>query len=143
MASKYVKDKIAGEFESVGGRLGNRIGQTVSQNAGTKGGEIGKKLGKSVCKKLEYASNALEKETVTKEEQLGIGGKIGTGLGILGKRLLEKRYGSSFADINDSSDLTSQGRVMGAKTEKMMKRAVKAGFRHVKKITEPRRKSKK
>ncbi|MBW2318373.1 MAG: hypothetical protein JRD47_08505 [Deltaproteobacteria bacterium] len=142
MASKYVKDKIKGEFESVGERLGDRVGQVVSPNAGTKGGEIGKKLGKSICGQLERASNALEKEDVTKEEQLGVGGKIGTGLGVIGRRLLEKRYGSSCGDMIDSADIATQGRIIGTKTEKMMKRAVKAGFRQAVKVTESWRKNK-
>ena len=61
---------------------------------------------------------------MTKEEQLGIGGKIGTGLGLIGKRLVEKRYGF-LARFTGSKELVDEGRVFGAKAEKIVKRVVK------------------
>ena len=81
---------------------------------------------------MERLHNRLEKETITKQEQLGIGGKLGTGLGLLGKNLAEKRYGI-LGKLAGSRNLVSEGRVLGAKAEKIVKRAVKTGIERLEK----------
>ncbi len=125
-----VKEHVKDELESLGERAGKRIGQCVSQGGDKRAGEIGRKLGKTVGQQLERVHGALEKENVTNEEQLGVGGKVGTGLGIIGKRLVEKRYGF-LGKLIASPDLISQGRVMGAKAEKLIKRTVKSGIKRM------------
>ena len=63
---------------------------------------------------------------------IGVGGKLGTGLGLLGKNLMEKRYGI-FGKLAGSRNLVSEGRVLGAKAEKIVKRAVKTGIERLEK----------
>lgn len=121
-----LKKQVKKELESLGERVGDRLGQSLSKNADKKGSQIGRKAGKVLGEQIERVHHALEKETLTKEEQLGIGGKIGTGLGIIGKRLVERRYGL-LGRIMGSGDLVSNGRAAGAKAEKIVKRAVKTG----------------
>ncbi len=123
---EQVKDQVKKEFESLGERAGKRIGEKISRNADKKAADIGRKLGKTFAEQAERVHDALDKETVTKEEQVGIGGKLGTGLGIIGKRLIEKRYGM-LGRLMGAGDLVSEGRTVGAKAEKIVKRAVKAG----------------
>jgi hypothetical protein len=126
MVENYVKKRIKEQLETMGERTGKRIGQAVSKNADTKAGEVGRKLGKTVAEQVERLHDTLEKETVTKQEELGLGGKIGTGLGIIGKNLVEKRYGI-LGKLAGSGDLVSEGRTMGAKAQKIAKRAVRTG----------------
>ena len=121
-----LKKQVKKELESLGERVGDRLGQSLSKNADKKGSQIGRKAGKVLGEQIERVQHALEKETLTKEDQLGIGGKIGTGLGIIGKRLVERRYGL-LGRIMGSGDLVSNGRAAGAKAEKIVKRAVKTG----------------
>lgn len=126
-----LKKQIKKELESLGEQVGSRLGQGLSKKDGDrKGAQAGKKLGKALGERVERLHDALEKEAVTKEEQLGIGGKIGTGLGIIGKHLVEKRYGL-LGRLVDGNNLESEGRVMGAKAEKMVKRAVKRGAKRI------------
>ena len=113
--------------EALEKKADNRTAQEVSNIAEGKAEEIGRKIGKALGEKVDRAQRALEKEIVTKEEQLGIGAKIGTGLGIVGKRLAEKRW-SFLGNLIGSGDLVAEGRTIGAKAEKMMKRAVKRGI---------------
>ena len=114
--------------ESLGKKAGKRIGQDISENAQAKAEEIGQKIGKSVGEQMDRVHAAFEQETVTKEEQLGIGGKIGTGLGIVSKRLVEKRYGF-LSRLMGTGDMVKDGRETGAKAEKIVKRAVKNQLR--------------
>ena len=79
---------------------------------------------------MDRVSDALERETVTREEELGIGGKVGTAVGIIGKRLIEKRYGV-LGKLMGTADLVTDGRTTGAKAEKMVKRAIKTGVQRV------------
>ncbi len=113
--------------EALEKKVDNRTAQEVSNSAEGKAEEIGRKIGKALGEQVDRAQRALEKEIVTKEEQLGIGAKIGTGLGIVGKRLAEKRW-SFLGNLIGSGDLVAEGRTIGAKAEKMMKRAVKRGI---------------
>ncbi|NVL91130.1 MAG: hypothetical protein HWN69_09130 [Desulfobacterales bacterium] len=124
------KKQIKNHLESLGERVGDQVAQGLSKGAENKGGKIGRKVGKVVGEQAERLHDALEKETVTKEEQLGIGGKIGTGLGIIGKRLVEKRYGF-LGRLMGGDDLVSEGRVIGAKAEKIVKRTVKKGVQRI------------
>lgn len=126
-----LKKQMKKELESLGEQVGGRLGQGLSKKDGDrKGAQAGKKLGKALGEQVERLHDALEKEAVTKEEQLGIGGKIGTGLGIIGKHLVEKRYGL-LGRLVDGNNLESEGRVVGAKAEKMVKRAVKKGAERI------------
>jgi len=124
------KKQIKNHLESIGERVGDQVARGLSKGAENKGGKIGRKVGKVVGEQAERIHDALEKETVTKEEQLGIGGKIGTGLGIIGKRLVEKRYGL-LGRLMHGNDFVSEGRVIGAKAEKIVKRAVKKGVQRI------------
>ncbi|MDY6952698.1 MAG: hypothetical protein SWE60_14400 [Thermodesulfobacteriota bacterium] len=130
MVKNQVKKEVKKELESLGERLGQRIGGAVSSKAHNKGSELGKKAGKTVARQVERVADVLENEEVTKEEQLGIGGKIGTGLGVMAKHALEKRYGF-LGRLMGSEALISEGRTTGAKAEKILKRAVKNGVRRV------------
>lgn len=126
MANKRTKK----ELESLGERAGARVGQSLSKDAEKKGADIGKKVGKALGEQVGRLHNALEKEVVTKEEQLGIGGKIGIGLGIIAKHLVEKRRGV-VTPVRGTGTLVSDGRTMGAKAEKMVKRAIKTGVQRI------------
>ena len=126
MPRDEVRKQVKKELESLGGRVGDRIARGVAKKADTKGAQIGRKVGKTVGDQLERLHDALEKETVTKEEELGVGGKVGTGLGIIGKRLVEKRFGL-LGKLMGTGNMLSDGRTMGAKAEKILKRAVKSG----------------
>ena len=114
----------------MGERVGDRIDQAISKTEDKKGAQLGKKAGKAVVEQVERVHEALEKETVTKEEELGVGGKIGTGLGIMGKHLVEKRYGL-VGKLMGTNKMVSDGRILGAKAEKIVKRAVKRGIERV------------
>jgi hypothetical protein len=126
MFKNEIKKEVRKELESLGERLGDRIGHAVSKKGGNKGSEIGKKAGKSLARQVERLADLVDKEKVTREEELGIGGKVGTGLGIIAKHAIEKRYGL-LAKVMGSRDLVSEGRATGAKAEKVLKRAVKTG----------------
>ena len=130
MVRNHLKKQLKKEFESLGERAGTRVGQTLSKNASDKGGNIGKRLGKTLGQQVDRASDAIERESVIREEELGIGGKVGTAVGILGKHLVEKRYGL-LGKLMGSTDLVSDGRTTGAKAEKMVKRAIKTGVQRV------------
>jgi hypothetical protein len=142
MLKNRAKDQVKKELESLGERAGKRIGEKISKNADKKAADIGRKLGKTFAEQVERVHDALEKETVTKEEQVGIGGKLGTGLGIIGKRLIEKRYGM-LGRLMGAGNLVSEGRTVGAKAEKIVKRAVKAGVNRMAGTRQPATKDKK
>jgi hypothetical protein len=126
MPNKRTKNQL----ESLGEQAGARVGQSLSKDAEKKGADIGKKVGRALGEQVGRLHNALEKEVVTKEEQLGIGGKIGTGLGIIAKHLVEKRH-SVVTKAVGTDALVSGGRVIGAKAEKMVKRAIKTGVQRI------------
>ena len=130
MVRNHLKNQLKKEFESLGERAGTRVAQTLSKSASDKGGNIGKRLGKTLGQQVDRVSDALERESVTREEELGIGGKLGTAVGIIGKHLIEKRYGV-LGKLMGSADLVSDGRTTGAKAEKMVKRAIKTGVQRV------------
>jgi hypothetical protein len=130
MLKNQLKKQVKKELEALGERVGDRIGKGVSKSTDEKAAQLGKKIGKTLGDQLERVHGALEKETVTKQEELGVGGKLGTGLGIIGKHLVEKRYGL-LGSLMGTGDLVSDGRTMGAKAEKMVKRAVKTGIERV------------
>jgi len=130
MVRNHMKKQLKKEFESLGERAGTRVAQTLSKTASDKGGDIGKRLGKTLGEQVDRVSDALERETVTREEELGIGGKVGTAVGIIGKRLIEKRYGV-LGKLMGTADLVTDGRTTGAKAEKMVKRAIKTGVQRV------------
>ena len=130
MGKGPTKNHMKDELGSMGEKAGERIGRGLSRGADKKAAELGKKLGESVADQVERFHDALEKETVTQEEELGIGGKIGTGFGIIGKNLMEKKYGI-LGKFVGGGNLVSEGRTMGAKTEKMVKRAVKKGVKRL------------
>ena len=125
-----LKNEAKEELESLGERVGNRIGDCFSKGADTKASEIGKKAGKILAQKAERLHDALDKENVTKQEELGIGGKIGIGVGIIGKHLVERRHGL-LGRLMGSANLVSQGRTTGAKAEKIVKRSVKTGLARI------------
>jgi hypothetical protein len=127
MVRNHIKNRVKKEFESLGERAGARVAQTLSNHAADKGADMGKKLGKTLGDQVDRVSDALARESVTREEELGIGGKIGTAVGIMGRHLVEKRYGV-LGKLMGSADLVSDGRTTGAKAEKMVKRAVKRGI---------------
>lgn len=118
--------RIKKELETLGERTGERIGQAICRDGEGKAAHVGKRLGETVAEHMERVHERLEKETVTKQEQLGVGGKLGTALGVLGKNLVEKRYGI-LGRLAGGGNLVSDGRVLGAKAEKMVKRAVRTG----------------
>jgi hypothetical protein len=130
MVKDPAKNHIKKELGSMGEKAGERIGQSLSKDADKRAAEIGKKVGEKMAEQVERFHDVLEKETVTKEEELGIGGKIGTGLGIIGKNLVEKRWGI-LGRFAGSGNLVSEGRTLGAKTEKIVKGAVKEGVRRL------------
>jgi len=130
MVRNHIKKQLKKEFESLGERAGSRVAETVSKSASDKGGAMGKRLGKTLAEQVDRVSNAIERESVTKEEELGLGGKVGTAVGIMGKHLIEKRYGL-LGKLMGSADLVSDGRTTGAKAEKMVKRAIKTGVERV------------
>ena len=130
MPRDQVRKQVKKQLESLGERVGDRIARGVAKKADTKGAQIGKKVGKTVGDQLERLHDALEKETVTKQEELGVGGKVGTGLGIIGKRLVEKRYGL-LGKLMGTGNMVCEGRTMGAKAEKIVKRAVKSGVEKI------------
>lgn len=130
MSRDQVRKQVQKELESLGERVGDRIAQGLATKADAKGAQIGRKVGKAVGDQLERFHDALEKETVTKEEELGVGGKVGTGLGIIGRRLVEKRYGL-LGRLMGTGNMLSEGRTMGAKAEKILKRAVKSGVEKI------------
>jgi len=126
MTKKQLKDKL----ESTGESVGDRLGQGMLKNGDKKAAQIGMKVGRAVGEQVEWLRDAIDKETVTKEEELGIGGKIGTGLGIIGKRLVDKGSGL-MGRLVGTGDPVSEGRIMGAKTEKILKKAVKSGVERI------------
>jgi hypothetical protein len=130
MVRNHLKKQVKKELESLGQRAGTRVAHTLSKNGGDKGGDIGKKLGKTIGEQVDRVSDALDRESVTRDEELGIGGKIGTAAGIIGKHLVEKRYGV-LGKLMGSADLVSDGRTTGAKAEKIVKRAIKSGIKRV------------
>ncbi len=130
MLKDQLKKQVKKELESLGERVGKSVHKGLSKSGDDKGARVGKKVGKAVGEQVERLHGTLEKETVTKQDELGIGGKIGTGIGIIGKHLVEKRYGL-LGKLMGSTDLISNGRTMGAKTEKIVKRAVKKGVERV------------
>jgi len=121
-----VNKEVEKELESLGRRLGKRVGGALSSQGGKKGSEMGKKAGEAAAKKLEHLAGALHKERVTKQDELGIGGKIGTGMGIVAKHVVEKRGG--FLGEAGGDHLITQGRTTGAKAEKLVKRSIKRGL---------------
>ncbi|MBN1842141.1 MAG: hypothetical protein JW883_07670 [Deltaproteobacteria bacterium] len=127
MLKNQLKDQLKKELEELGERVGDRIGKGLSKGTDKKAAQIGQNVGKTLGKQVERVHDAMEKVTVTKEEELGIGGKVGTGLGIIGKHLVEKRYGL-LGRLMGSADIISDGRTTGAKAEKMVKSAVKTGL---------------
>lgn len=130
MLKKQVKEQVKKELESLVERVGDGIDKRILKTADKKGAQLGKKLGKALGEQVERVHEAIDKETLTKEQELGIGGKIGTGLGVIGKHLIEKRYGL-LGRLMGTGDLVSDGRTMGAKAEKIVKRAVKTGIERV------------
>jgi len=128
MLKNQVKEEAKKELESLGERLGERIGRVVSNKP--RGSQLGKKAGKTMARQVERVADALDREEVTKEDELGIGGKIGTGLGVVAKHVVDRRYGL-LGKVMGSQGLISEGRTAGAKAEKMIKRAVKDGVRRV------------
>jgi hypothetical protein len=112
-------------LESLGHRLGKGVAQAFSKEGDKKGSEIGKRAGRALVHKVEHVARVLDKEEVTKEEELGIGGKIGIGAGIVAKHVVEKRGG--FLE-EMGGDLVTQGRTTGAKAEKLVKRSIKTGL---------------
>lgn len=130
MLKSHVRKQVKKELESLGERVGNRIAQGVAKRPDSKGGEIGRKAGKAVGDQIERLHDAIDNETVTKQEELGIGGKLGTGLGIIGKHIVEKRY-SLLGRLMGSGNMVSEGRTMGAKAEKIFKRAVRSGVERI------------
>lgn len=118
--TKNVKDT----FEDLGKQAGKCLDGYISNKAENKVEEFGKTIGKSVGEQVVRAQRSLEEEKVTKEEQLGIGGKIGTGIGVVGKLLVEKKIGL-FCRLPGVDDLIANSRATGAKVEKIVKRAVK------------------
>lgn len=141
MVKGPVKSHIKKELGAVGEKAGERIGQSLSRGADKKGGEIGKKVGEKVAEQVERFHDVLEEETVTKKEELGFGGKLGTGIGIIGKNLVEKKYGI-LGKFAGSGNLVSEGRTLGAKTEKVVKRAVKTGVAKLVNMAKPSNKGK-
>jgi len=130
MSSSDSKDRFRMEFERLGEGLGHRLGRRFSGQGSQKGGQVGKKLGGTLGGQLGRFSDTLEKETVNPEDQVGVGGKIGTGIGIVGKQFVERRAGSSqYARMAASADLASEGREMGAKVEKIVKRQLGRGIK--------------
>ncbi len=127
MLKNHLKKQVKKELESLGERVGDRIDQAISKTEDQKGARLGKKAGKAVGEQVQRVHEALEKETVTKEEELGVGGKIGTGLAIMGKHLVEKRYGL-VGKLFGTNKMVSDGRTLGAKAEKIVKRAAKKGI---------------
>jgi hypothetical protein len=126
MVKGPVKNEIKKELGDAGEKAGERIGHSLSKGADRRAAEIGRKVGEKVAEQVDRIHDALEKETVTKEEELGFGGKLGTGLGIIGKNLVKKKYGL-LGKFAGGANLVSEGRTFGAKTEKVLKRAVKTG----------------
>lgn len=127
MLKNQLKNQLKKELEDLGERVGDRIGKGLSKGTDKKATHIGQKAGKVLGEQIERVHDAMEKVSVTKEEELGIGGKVGTGLGIIGKHLVEKRYGL-LGRLMGSADIISDGRTAGAKAEKMVKSAVKTGL---------------
>lgn len=103
------------------------VGGTLSKNTDQKGSKMGKKIAKTIAKQAEKVQEIFAKETVTKEEQLGIGGTIGTALGLVRKHLAERRSGV----LMDAENFVSGGRITGAKAEKIVKRALKKGLEKI------------
>lgn len=103
------------------------VGGTLSKNTDQKGSKMGKKIAKTIAKQAEKVQEIFAKETVTKEEQLGIGGTIGTALGLVRKHLAERRSGV----LMDAENFVSGGRITGAKAEKIVKRALKKGIEKI------------
>jgi len=121
-----VKKKVHKELESLGQRVGKRVGGALSSQGGKKGSEMGKKAGETAAEKLEHLAGALHKESVTKQDELGIGGKIGIGMGIVAKHVVKKHSG--FLGETSGDHLITQGRTTGAKAEKLVKRSIKRGL---------------
>jgi hypothetical protein len=121
-----VKKEVHKELESLGQRVGKRVGGALSSQGGQKGSEMGKKAGEAAAERLEQLAGALHKEHVTKQDELGIGGKIGIGMGIVAKHVVEKRGG--FLREASGDHLIIQGRTTGAKAEKLLKRSIKRGL---------------
>ena len=134
MSSSDSDDRFKSEFERLGEGFGQRLGRRFSVDGAKKSGRIGKKLGGKLGGQMGRFSAALEEETVSEEEKLGVGGKIGTGVGVLGKQALERQQTSSrYAAMAASVDLASEGRNFGAKVEKMTKKKIASGIRGVRK----------
>jgi hypothetical protein len=121
-----VNKQVDKELESLGRRLGKRVGGALSREGGKKGSEIGERAGEAAAQKLEQLAGALDKERVTKQDELGIGGKIGIGMGIVAKHVVEKH--GRFLGEASGDHLITQGRTTGAKAEKLVKRSIKRGL---------------
>jgi hypothetical protein len=121
-----VKKEVHKELESLGQRVGKRVGSGFSSQGGRKGSEMGKKAGEAGAEKLEQRADALHKERVTKQDELGIGGRIGIGMGIVAKHVVEKHGG--FLGETRGDHLITQGRTTGAKADKLVKRSIKRGL---------------
>ena len=121
-----LKDQIKKQWLS----MGERAGQSLLKSAENKGAAIGERIQNVLGEQVEKVYDALEKETVTKTEQLGVGGKLGTGIGVIGKQLAEKRYGV-LGTLMGSDNLVAEGRIIGAKAEKIIRRAAKTGVQRI------------
>ena len=130
MPNKQMTDQAKEHPKTSQKPIGRSIPSGPLKAADKKAMNIGRKAGTLVAKQVERLHKVMDKEDVTKQDQLGIGGKIGTGLGIIGKHLGEKR-GGLLATMLGGKDLVSEGRVAGAKAEKMVKRAVKTGVERI------------
>jgi hypothetical protein len=130
MLKDQVKEELKKELESWAERLGERVGGAVSTKACDRSSRLGKRAGTAMARQVERFAEVLDKEEVTVEEQLGIGGKIGTGLGVIAKHAVERRYGI-LGKVMGSKGLIAEGRTTGAKAEKIVKRVVKNRLRRV------------
>lgn len=134
MTSSEQDDRFKSEFERIGEGIGKRLGRGFSAQGAQKGARVGKKLGCRLGGQLGRFSDRLESEPVGAEDELGVGGKIGSGVGALGKQFLKHRGKSSrYAAMASAADLPSGGRKLGAKVEKMTKRSVSSGINRVRK----------
>jgi len=125
-------DRFKAEFGRLGRGLGRRLGRGFSPEGSEKAARAGEKLGGTFGGGLGKLNDALEKEQVTTTDQLGVGGKIGTGIGVAGKQFMERRASTSpYAQAAASADLASEGRKLGAKMEKILKRKVESGIKGV------------
>ncbi len=130
MSNNDLKKRLTLNLESLGERLGRHVSKVLSKDDDKRAATLGRSAGQKLGRQVERLHELFDKENVTKEEQLGIGGKIGTGLGIIGKELLEKRPGA-LGDPAGPDDLVSQGRTVGAKAEKILKKTLKKGINRI------------